>query len=604
MFKALRDLWRLLGSYRQWYLLASMLAILAILFRSFEPRVLQLVVDYVVVLPLGGPAPGTDIVTDFLLGFLPPLEANRLGGLLLGLAIMYLVLSVFRGVSVFTAEAIKNWATDRVAKVQRDDAFAHIQRLPLSYFTRITRGELIQRLTGDVDTVKNFLRGQVFSLIRILSVFVFAFCMMAITDWVFALICISLAPFILTLSLLFFRKEKEVWKQHEKESDKLNTLVQENLNGIRTVIAYANEEHEVSRFKEQNEAKRKMGFRHNLLHTFFWPTSDFLTYLQIVISIVVGGYFTVQGRISIGELLSFYTYINMLSWPVRDLGRVLSQMGMATVALERLGEINEAEEEDANGETYTGVEGEIALEQVSFRYKPEDEFALENVSLHIHPGEKVAIIGPTGSGKSTLIKLLLRLYEPESGAITLDGKPLGTFKRGWLRQHIGLALQQPFLFSTSVRENIAYTDPEKEVEEVYAAAKTAQAYDLQEIMPQGFDTLVGEKGVTLSGGQKQRVALARTLLPKPAILVLDDITSAVDTETEQAIFDALETWLADQTTLIISHRVTSIQQADRILVLDQGRLVQQGTPEELAKHPGYFQEIMKVQAAVEANLIG
>ncbi|MEM9987589.1 MAG: ABC transporter ATP-binding protein, partial [Bacteroidota bacterium] len=381
-----------------------------------------------------------------------------------------------------------------------------------------------------------------------------------------------------------------------------NTMVQENLNGIRTVVAYANEEHEIERFEKQNLAKLKIGLKHNLLHTWFWPSSDMLSHLQMLMAIMVGGYFTMQGRITLGELLSFYTYIVMVTWPIRNLGRILSEMGMAAVALSRLSEILGASQEELKEPSETGLKGDIEFRSVSFGYKQDDGYALSKVSFKIQSGEKVAIIGPSGSGKSTLIKLLLRLYEPTEGEIFLDGKPITQFSREYLRLEIGLALQQPFLFSTTILGNIAYTEPGSSIEQVHAAAKAAQAYELQGIMPQGLETVVGEKGVTLSGGQKQRVALARTLLPQPGLLILDDVTSAVDTETEHAIFDALDDWLADKTTLIISHRVTSIQQADRVLVLEDGKLVQEGSPEQLAETPGYYQEIHQIQAAVEAEL--
>ena len=599
MPKTLRELWQLLGAYQRWYVLAGSLSVFAILMRSFEPRILQLVVDYVLVLPFQEKAsnpPPDDWVSQLLLWPLPAPDAQKVGQLLLGLGLLYLLLSLLRAAGRFGAEAIKNWSTDQVAKRQRDDIFAHIQRLPLAYFTTTTRGELIQRLTGDVDTVKNFLRGQVFQFVSILATFGFAFWMMAMVDLTYALISVALAPFIILTAFFFFKEEKKIWRLHEKESDQLNTLVQENLNGIRTVVAYANETHEIGRFQRQNEAKLRMGFRHNRLHAWFWPSSDMLTNLQLLLSILTGGYFVVQGRITVGELLSFYTYISMVAWPIRSLGRILSEMGMASVALSRLSEVHLAEAEGQRGEVQPSLRGAIEFRQVSFRYKPEDEPALQDVSFHIRPGEKVAIIGPTGSGKSTLIKLLLRLYDPQSGEIWLDGQPLTQYSRLQLRRQIGLALQQPFLFSTTIHGNIAYTQPQAQTEQVHAAAKVAQAYDLQRIMPQGFQTRVGEKGVTLSGGQKQRVALARTLLPRPGLLVLDDITSAVDTETEHAIFAGLETWLAEKTTLIISHRVTSIQQADRVLVLEHGRLVAEGSPEELALQPGYYQEIHRIQA--------
>ncbi|MCB0838702.1 MAG: ABC transporter ATP-binding protein [Bacteroidetes bacterium] len=605
MTPPLRDLFIVLDKYRWQYLLSGLLLILSILIRSLEPKILQIAVDGVISLRLENQLPSDismDGITRFLYNFLPELTAENVGLALIFLAIMYMVISLLRGGLLFAADAIKAWTSEHIAKNLRDKVFAHIQRLPLSVFAKITRGELIQRATGDIDTVKDVIKSQVLTVVQILAIFFSSFAMMAIVDWQYALISIMITPFIGIASYWFFIKEKKVWREHEAESDLLSDIVQENLNGIRLVSAYANEKYEIDKFHQQNLRKRDAGFKHNLLHTFFWPTSDFLGFLQIAISIIAGGYFTIQGRITVGELLSFYTYITMVAWPMRQLGRVLSQMGMAIVALDRLSEIMTAERESLEGESIESLEGKIEFHKVSFTYPGSETPALKNISFQIQPGEKVAIIGPTGSGKSTLIRLLLKLYQIRQGSILLDENPLEFYSRKSIRKKVGLALQKPFLFSTTISENIAYTKPSVDRGKVKKVADMAQIGEIRDIFPKGYDTLVGEKGVTLSGGQKQRVALARTLLPEPDILILDDITSAVDTETEQAIFDALEDTLADKTTLIISHRITSIQQADRILVLKDGELIQEGTPESLADEPGYFQDILSIQTAVEREI--
>lgn len=604
MTSPVRDLLRMLDRYKWQYLLSGVLLILSILFRSFEPKILQIAVDGVISWRLENQNPGTsDGITDFFYQLLPAFTVENTSLILLGLALMYMAISVLRGGFLFAADAIKAWCSENVAKIMRDRAFAHIQRLPMSYFSRITRGELIQRCTGDIDTIKGFMKDKVLDFIRVIAIFVFSFIMMAIVNLEFALISICLTPLIGLTSYWFFKKEKKVWHEHEEESDRLNNMVQENLNGIRVVAAYANEAYEIDRFQQQNLRKRKIGFRHNLVHAWFWPLSDFLGLSQIVIAIVFGGYFAINGQVTVGELLSFYTYIFMVAWPMRQLGKILSQMGMATVAMERMAEVMAASQESEHGENIGSIAGEIEFREVSFAYGDNVSHALSQVSFSVKSGEKVAIIGPTGSGKSTLIKLLLRLYEPVSGEIILDGKPLKAFSRKSLRKRIGLALQKPFLFSTTIRNNIAYTRPRIDDQKVRSVAKLAQVAEIRDIFPQGYETLVGEKGVTLSGGQKQRVALARTLLPDPEVLILDDITSAVDNETEQEIFKALKGEMSGKTTLIISHRITSIQQADRVLVMDQGRIVQEGTPAELAKVPGYYQEIHRIQSEIEREIL-
>ncbi|MCI4668136.1 MAG: ABC transporter ATP-binding protein/permease [Bacteroidia bacterium] len=606
MGSSIRTLFRLLGKYRIWYISSALLLILSIFVRSFEPKILQIAIDKVI--ELGKPAEanaseGIDPIAQALTNLIPNSILENFGWLLIALAVIYVIISFFHGAFLFSSSVINSWCGENLSKSLRDRMFAHIQRLPLSFFTKITRGELIQRSTGDVDTVKGFISGQVINLVRLLSIFGFSISMVALMSWKYALLCICLAPFLVLSSYFFFKKEKKVWRIHEEESDKFNNLVQENLNGIRTVIAYANEEHESMRFREQNEKTREIGIRHNRLHMFFWPVSDFLGFSQISISIIAGGYFAMVGEITIGQLLASYTYIGMIAWPLRQLGRTLSEMGMAQVALERLGEIINAAEEDDKGAEAEAIQGDIVFDGVTFGYKNDDIWALSDVSFKVNAGEKIAVIGPTGSGKSSLIKLLLRLYEPNEGKIELDDKVLNTYKRSFLRKKIGMAHQKPFLFSTSIRENIAYSLPKSPLERVLKAANTAQFAEISGVFPEGYETLVGEKGVTLSGGQKQRVALARTILPQPEILILDDITSAVDTETEQAMFRALKDELANKTTFILSHRITSIQQADRVFVFNKGKLVQQGTPAELEKIPGYYQEIHKIQADVEKTIL-
>ncbi len=604
MNSPLRSVIQFLDTYKWAYIGSALLLILSIGFRSIEPKILTVVVDQVITPAIGASTSmsSDDVIARFFQWLLPDYSVQSLAKMLAIMALAYVVVSVFRGLTLFIANALKADSAEKAAKQIRDQAFSHIQKLPLSFFSKITRGELIQRCTGDIDTIKGFLQGQLIAMVRILAIYSFAFSMMAIVDWQYALISTIVAPIVCIAAFIFFKKEKVVWAEHEKETDKLNNLVQENLNGIRVVSAFANEQHEIKRFKEQNARKREKGLKQNWLHTLFWPMTDFLIFLQILVSMMVGGYFVIQGRITIGELLGFYTYINMIAWPMRDLGRVLSEMGMAVVAMKRVSEIMEAEPEDYEEVPVPPLKGHIIFDKVTFGYEEGEEKAVRDISFEIKPGERVAIIGPTGAGKSTLIKLLLRLYEPSSGSISLDGQPLVSYSRPSIRAKIGIALQKAFLFSTSIKQNIAYKRPAATYNEVERVAGMAQIGEIKQIFPNGFKTIVGEKGVTLSGGQKQRVALARTMLTDPDILVLDDITSAVDTETEQAIFRALATPMRGKTTLIISHRITSIQQADRILVMEKGELVQSGTAQELEGIPGYYQEIHRIQTEVESDI--
>lgn len=599
MLQHFKQLGQVLGQYYRYYIYSTLLLFVSIFARALEPRILEITVDYVLVSVKEGRAgikSSGDWIASFFYHILPPLNTESLSVALLMLGGAYLAISLIRAAFLFTSSSLKESTTEKAIKKLRDRTFSHIQSLPLAYFAGISKGELVQRSTGDIDTVKRFIGRHIIAVLRLVATFVFSFIMMCMIDWTFAIICIILSPVIVTLGFTFFNQERNVWEKHEKEADKLNTLVQENLNGIRVITAFSNQDHEIHRFKKQNIRKRIMGLKQANLHTFYWPLTDLVVNLQMVIAVICGGYFALTGRITLGELLAFYTYISMVTYPMRQLGKVLSEMGMAIVAMERIAEILDVpSEEDEGTETPAHIKGDITFENVTFRYHPEDVPALNDVSFHIPAGKQTAIIGPTGSGKTTIIKLLLRLYEPQQGKILLDGKDIRSYPKSFLRSNIGVALQKAFLFSTTIQDNITYARTICDQQEVEDAAKVAEAYEMKQHFPQGFDTMVGEKGVTLSGGQKQRIALARTVITTPPIVILDDTTSAVDTTTEEKILSQLHDVMESKTSITIAHRISTIEQADQLLVLDHGRIAQRGTPEELVNVPGYFQEIKKTE---------
>lgn len=602
----LRALLGVLGAYKWQYGLATVFLMLSMFFRSFEPKVLQVLIDNVYVfLQSGGKQGGfgSDFGSQLFYGLLPALTPDNLTQILIRLALLYILISALRAGFLFLASVLKESSTEKAIKKLRDQTFNQIQYVPLRYFTTVSKGELVQRCTGDIDTIKRFLSQQVINVIRLLSILVFSFLMMYTLNGPYALVSVVMAPPIGLLGYLFFKREQKVWHEHEAEADRLSNLVQENLNGIRAVAAFANQQYEIDRFDAQNRRKRAMGLKQVSLHTLYFPISDFLVNVQITISVLAGGYFALTGRITIGELLGFFAYVTQIAWPMREIGRLLSQLGMAFVAMERITEIIHAPtEEETESQPLPHLRGDIVFDQVSFRYGADEVLALDAVSFQIRAGEKIALVGPTGSGKSTIIKLLLRLYEPDSGEISIDGKNSQLYSLRLLRKRIGVALQKAFLFSNTIQANIAYTHPDSPADAIDNVGQMAQAHEMKQTFPEGYQTIVGENGVTLSGGQKQRVALARTLLAEPDILVLDDTTSAVDTMTEYAIFQALAEPMNQKTAIIISHRITSIQQADRILVMENGRIVQDGTADELAGRPGYYQQIHRIQTAVEADV--
>ena len=599
-------LFSILDKWKHFYFGAGLLLIFSTFVRMLEPKVLQVAIDGVIVYfqSNGTPPTPNDAFAAWIYSIIPELTMSNLAWVLLCLGLVYLGIAFLRGASMFASSAITSYCTEKAIKQFRDKLFTHLQKVPLTFHATTSTGEIIQKSTGDVDTVRRFMLNQVVDVILLTSIFIFSFWMMASVHLNYALIAIASVPIIIGTAYVFFKKERKVWDEHEAEQDKLTGIAEENLSGIRVVQAFAQENSEVEKFEAQNQKKLAIGKRHAMLHAFFWPLSDALIHLQIAVSIVAGGYFTLTNQITIGELTSFYTYAIMVTFPMRRLGRVVSQMGMAMVAMERISKIMDEPEEDYAGLEAKELKGEIVFQNVWFKYPDakEDEFVLHDVSFKIEAGQQVALMGPTGSGKSTIIALLTRFFEPTKGEIFLDGKPLELYSKTFLREQIGVVLQKAFLFSTTIKGNIAYTQTQVDEGEIIEAAKAASIHQIMDVFPEGYDTLVGEKGVALSGGQKQRVTLARTLLEDADILVLDDATSAVDTETEYNIQMSLKNKVKGKTTIIIAHRITAVQRADKIIVIEKGRIMAEGTHYELAQKEGFYKEVYQVQAEMEEEL--
>ena len=634
------QLWSVLDKWKPWYLIAGLLLTFSSFVRMLEPKIVQIAVDGVVkFFSASNVNNSPDWIVLYFYKVLPPIESNNLTWVLFCIGLLLICIVSVKAITWFLANILVASSTEKAIKHFRDNLFAHIQTLSLSQMSKIPTGELIQRCTGDIGTIQKFIGSQISELIRLGAIAVGAFAMMWFVHPTYAFISVLLFfPIILT-SYLFFKKEQSVWEEHENEQDKLTAIIQENLSGIRVVKAFAEEENETLRFAVQNEAKRTIGVRHIDLHMVFWPLSDWLVNIQIALSLFAGGYYSLLGEITVGEYASFFTYAIMVTWPMRNLGRIVSQLGMAGVAMERITQILQAETEDydaKNTPVLTEPLGTIEFKNVWFAYPKiqtkekientssnsetaskttkDKKWALQDVSFKINHGDKLAIMGPTGAGKSTLIALLLRFYEPDKGSILMNGKPLEIFDKLFLRQHLGVVLQKSFLFSTSIRANIAYARNDLDgnlqlsqknsnsSEAFITVAKDACVTDFIDKMSAGYDTLVGEKGVTLSGGQKQRVALARTLLSDPQILILDDATSAVDTETEFKMQQALNRRMKGKTTLIISHRLTSVQHADKILILKEGAVLEFGDHAALLKNNLFYKEVFDIQSSIEDSI--
>ncbi len=606
----MKELLRLFTYIKQWrklYILAGCMLAFSMVLRVIEPRVIQIAVDGVFALyedssieeytPVDG-------VTSWLYGMIPSFERSELVLGLVYLGLLFLGIAAIRGALMFFSATITASTTEKAVKKLRDDLFSWLQYLPMKFHSGMTTGELIQRCTGDVDTVRQFLGTQIVEVLRLSSLLLGSMWMMYTIHPLYATISIAILPFIGVSAWFFFKKERQVWDRHEKEQDKLSSIVQENLAGIRVVQAFAKEQTEIERFEEQNERKRTVGIEHVNLHAWFWPISDMLINAQIIVAIFAGGYFAASGEITLGQLLAFYTYAVLVTWPLRRIGRIVTQMGMAVVAVSRITAILGERKEEYGEEEHPQMPefGDIEFRNVSFRYTDSDEHALHDVSFTIKHGERVAVLGPTGAGKSTIISLLLRFFEPESGEILIGGVNLNKFPKSYLRKQIGTVHQNAFLFSTTIRNNIAYAKPHASDREIVHAATSAHIHGIVDIFPHGYETMVGEKGVTLSGGQKQRVALARTLITDPQILVLDDATSAVDTETEVAIQQALEKHMDGKTSVVVTHRLTAVQDADKVLVLDNGKLVEQGSHNELLQLNGFYKKVYSIQASLEEQI--
>lgn len=597
-------LFEILSGLKRYYALSAFLLILSALARTVEPRIVQVAIDGVVgkmtqqvnALP-NNTATKPDAFAQAIYNLLPDINNDTFVWALGLLCLLFTAVSVLRGLSGLGSGALNAYATEAGIKRFRDRLFNHLQRLPVAYFGQIKTGEIIQRCTGDIDTIKGFMNTHVTEFVLLSATFVFAFAMMWQIHPQYALVTAALFPFIILSASLFFRYENKIWEAHEAEQDKLTSLVEENLSGVRVVKAFAKEDFEISKFDAQNAATRSIGVRHIYLHANFWTFSDLTIFLQSTLSLGFGGYLTIQQQITVGELVTFFTYTWMITMPMRQLGRVISQLGMTKVALERLSAIL-----DAPAETYEGqlqaqsLKGKIQFDDVWFKYADDDpEYALQGVSFSVAAGEKIALMGATGAGKSSIIALLMRFYEPQRGTILIDDAASHRYDKTSLRSRIGVVLQKPFLFSTSIAKNIAYARPRSHEQDIYSAASAAAIHDIIDIFADGYDTLVGEKGVTLSGGQKQRIALARTLLEKPDILVLDDTTSAVDAETERHIQEELIAQMSNRTTFIIANRISSVADADQILVFEKGKLVQHGTHRQLLQQEGFYKRVYDVQ---------
>ena len=492
---------------------------------------------------------------------------------------------------------------ETVAWRLRNTLYSHIQRLPWNWHVTCQTGDIIQRCTTDVDNIRNFIHNHLSELLRTVCIFTVAVVMMFSMDVYMSLIAMSLIPAILAFSIFYFRRVSRNFARADAAEGAMQAAAQENYTGVRVVRAFGREAYEMNKFAEKTNALSNIWIDIGKMLGLFWGAGDLLSGIQLAVVVAAGVFRSVQGDLTPGTFLAFYAYCNWMIWPIRQLGRIVSDLSKTLVAANRVREILAAQPEtDPDDALYPQIKGEVCFKNVTFTYG-EKEPVLRDISFTLKPGETLAILGATGSGKSSLVHLLSRLYDlPQGcGEITINGTDIRRIARSHLRRHIGLCLQEPFLFSKTIRENISVSHNAllsgSEMTELKSACETAMVHDTIEGFADGYNTLIGERGVTLSGGQKQRVAIARMLAGKTPVMIFDDSLSAVDTETDMRIRSALKSRVKEAATIIISHRISSLMQADKILVLRNGTVEDIGSHHELLNREGTYRRIFDMQAA-------
>ena len=590
MFSNTRALWHLMAGSRARYGAAIAALVLASAFLYLAPLIPQVVIDGVLV---GDPTAASEFVKQGVawLG-----GADFVADNLWVPGLVIAATTTIAGVFAYLRARWSAEATEAIARRLRDRVYDHLQHLPCRYFDEAETGDLVQRCTSDVETVRQFLAEHIVEIGRALIMFFVPLPLLWLIDPEMTKASVLLVPVIVGFSGIFFVRVRRAFKKADEAEGTLTANIQENLTGNRVVRAFARQDHERDKFAGNNSSYRGLDQRVYTLAAWFWAVSDFLCFTQTGIVLVVGLYRLAQGALPVGAFYYFLTAVGMFIFPLRMLGRLVSDFGKATVAFGRLREILEApiESEPETPAAIERPEGRLVFDAVTFAYR-EDNPVLQDVSFELEPRETIAVVGPSGSGKTTIVSLMMRLYDPTSGAIRLDGVDITTLPRKDLRRRLSVVQQEPFLFSKSIAANRALGRKNATKQEIEHATRIACVHDAIADFDDGYDTKVGERGVTLSGGQRQRVAIARALLQEPSVLVLDDALSAVDTRTEAQILAALARRRGKHSTLVIAHRLSTLALADRVIVLDDGRIAQIGTVDELKNQPGPFARMWALQ---------
>ena len=585
-------LWQFLKGAKRYFLVTVLAAGVTALADMLQPQIIRAAVDCA----LGGkegdfPAFVMDAVNS-IGGF------EYLGQHLWIMALAILVVAVFQVVSNYVFRVYNTKASETLVKSMRDQLFSHIQRLPFSWHMKNRTGDIIQRCTSDIETTKNFLSEQLTSVFRVVILLILSMYFMVSMHASLTLIALIPMPLIIWYSIHFHQKIHEGFTACDENEGKLSAMAQENLTGVRVVRAFGLERAEMDKFTKQNDYYTSLWINMARIMSRFWSVSDIISGIQVMLVVIFGAYFCIHGSLTEGEYIAFISYNSMLVWPIRQLGRMISEMSKAGVSIDRVAYIMHSPMEADDPEaTNAPMDGDISFDHVSFAYENSPEL-LHDISFTMKAGTTLGILGGTGSGKSTLMLLLDKLYllEENGGRITIGGTDIRKIRTEHLRKNIGMVLQEPFLFSRTIAENIGITSPELDLEAIRAAAEAAALDETITSFAQGYETMVGERGVTLSGGQKQRVAIARMLTQETPIMIFDDSLSAVDTQTDARIRQAISRKFGKASVILISHRITTLSAADKIIVLDRGRIVEEGTHEELKSGGGIYQKIYETQS--------
>ncbi|MGC1376835.1 MAG: ABC transporter ATP-binding protein [Anaerolineales bacterium] len=582
----LKGLWKMMTGYRLAYTGATIALAISALAKTLTFSLLRYFTD--TVLP-AGKVPGDDM--------------NRA---LVWIALGFIGLASVEGGFAFLSGRLASYTAEGITRRVRNYLFDHLQRLSFAYHDKTPTGDQIERVTSDVDSMRRFFSEQAIGAGRIVLMFTINLIAILQLNVTLGLASVVTVPFIVGVSIWFFGKVSKAYEVYQEQEAILSTTLQENLTGVRVVKAFARQDYEKGKFEKDNWEKFRRGRKLTRMNALFWPLSDILCAAQMLGGIFFAAVLAINGTISLGSYIAYVGLLTWLIWPMRNLGRLIVDTSSGLVSYTRLMEIIKQEREPlTNGKVHPSgsARGEVVFENIGFAYDGADGETLKDISFRCEPGQAIALLGSTGSGKTSLVNLLPRFYDYSGGSLRLDGVELTDYPREYLRRQIGIVEQEPFLFSRSIRENIACgVGRAVTQDEIETAARAAAVHDVIMTFPNGYNTLVGEKGVTLSGGQKQRVAIARTLLKNPRILILDDSTSSVDMETEAEIREALNGLMQNRSTFIIAHRIQSVMNADLIVVLDKGRIVQMGKHADLLDEDGMYRQIYDIQMRVDDEL--